>query len=133
MIGARRRHTILVWRRFSLILVLLGALALGGTGYASDVGPDAAAPSDMTQMLDHDCCPQGSGIEDVGAAERGQPCNGMDACSGNPCGLACSFSTLIPDSATTRPAPGHIERTTRRVVLRPVSTILDHLDRPPRA
>lgn len=78
----------MVWRRFSLILALLGALALGGTGYASDVGPDAAAPSDMTQMLDHDCCPQGSGLEDVGAAERGQPCNGMDACSGNPCGLA---------------------------------------------
>ena len=133
MIGTIRTFPILTWRHVSLILFLLGALALGGTGYASDAHADVMQTADMVGMTDHDCCPDGTDMAESGGAQQAQPCDDMDGCSGHKCSLASSFSTLIPSGPASRLASGVVERTARQVMLRPVSNTPDNLDRPPRA
>lgn len=133
MIGTKRKFPILTWRHVSLILFLLGALALGGTGYASDAHADVMQTADMFAMTDHDCCPDGTDMVESDGAHHAQPCDDMDGCSANKCSLASSFSTLIPSGPASRLASGLVERTARQVMLRPVSNTPDNLDRPPRA
>lgn len=128
-----RTISIVTWRCFSLILFLLGALALGGTGYAPDAHADVMQTAHMAAMADHDCCPDDTDMADPGGPPHGQPCDTMDGCSGHKCSLATSFSTLIPGDPVSGLAPGAVERTARQVMLRPVSNTPDNLDRPPRA
>ena len=133
MIGSMRTFPILTWRCFSLIVFLLGALALGGTGYSSDAHADVMQTADMVAMTDHDCCPDGTDMVEPDGSQHAQPCDDMDGCSGHPCNLASSFSTLIPSGPASRLAPGPVECTARQVPLRPVSNSPDKLERPPRA
>ncbi len=123
----------MVWRRFGLILFMLGALALGGTGYASGADLDAAMASDMTEMMDHECCPEDAGQPAESDMNHAQPCDEMDGCSGSPCSLTSSLSTLIPGDHTVRMTLTGIELGTNRAFLEPVSNSPDNLDRPPRA
>lgn len=133
MIGTKRKFPILTWRYFSLILFLLGALALGGTDYGPDARADVMQTADMVAMTDHDCCPDDTDMVESDGAQRAQPCDDMDGCSGHKCSLASHFSTLVPCDPASGLAPGAVERTARQVMLRPVSNTPDNLDRPPRA
>ena len=129
----QRRHAVLVWRRFGLILALLGALALGGSGYAVEAGPHADAARDMAQMASHDCCPESDGMMTGADAHLGQPCDGMDGCPDGPCGFAMALSSLVPCQSSADLVIALLERCARPVDIGPVSNGPDNLDRPPRA
>lgn len=133
--------------RIGMLFALLGALALGGAGYApvqaetlfeaAPITMDHEAADEMQAFMaaQHACCPEGStghALIDQGLGHVSSDCDDFAGCTDGPCGLTTAVSAMLQDAPWSLAWQARVVHVEQRVYP-PADIMPARPEHPPRA